>query len=137
MSSVFATGRFDRSPATAGLVVGDLAIIVGLLWMGSLRHNNNPVENPPLFVDTLAPFFIGWVVASLLLGAYSRRARRSFSDAALLVGGAWVVASLIGAGLRATSLFHGGSPLSFVLVVTGLGLVSLVLWRGLVTTVTS
>ncbi|WP_049971039.1 DUF3054 domain-containing protein [Haladaptatus cibarius] len=136
MSSVFATGRFDRSPATAGLVLGDLVVIIGLLWMGSLRHNTDPITSPLLFADTLAPFLIGWVVASLVLGTYSRRARRSLRDAALLGGGAWVVASLIGAGLRATSLFHGNSPLSFVLVVTGLGLVALVCWRGLAAAIT-
>ncbi|SIQ96643.1 Protein of unknown function [Haladaptatus litoreus] len=136
MSSVFATGRFDRSPATAGLVIGDVVVITGLLWMGSLRHDVNPMETPLLFADTLAPFLIGWVVASLVLGAYSGRARRSLRDAALLGGGTWIIAALIGTGLRATSLFHGNSPLSFVLVVTGLGLVSVVIWRGLVAAVT-
>ncbi|WP_266076367.1 DUF3054 domain-containing protein [Haladaptatus caseinilyticus] len=136
MSSAFAAGRFDRSPATAGLVVGDLVVLVGLLWMGSLRHNANPIKSPLAFADTVAPFLIGWILASVLVGVYSKRARRSVRDAALLAGGTWVIASLIGAGLRATTVFHGDSPLSFVLVVMGLGLVAFVFWRGLVAAVT-
>ncbi len=136
MSSVFGVRRFDRSPATAGLVVGDLLVLSGLLLMGSLRHNENPIETPLLFADTVAPFLVGWIVASLLVGAYSKRARQSPRAAALFGGGTWIVASLIGAGLRATSLFHGDSPLSFVLVVTGIGLVFFVIWRGVVAVVT-
>ncbi|WP_435153128.1 DUF3054 domain-containing protein [Haladaptatus sp. DFWS20] len=136
MSSAFATGRFDRSPTTAGLGIGDLLVILGLLWMGSLRHNENPIATPLLFADTVAPFLIGWIIASLLVGAYSTQARQSVRDAVRFGGGAWIIASLIGAGLRATSLFHGDAPLSFVLVVTGIGLVFLVTWRGLVAAVT-
>lgn len=131
MSSVFGARRFDRSSATAGLAIGDLLMLLILLGMGSLRHNENPIEVPLLFADTVAPFLVGWIVASVIVGAYSARAQRSVRDAALFGGGTWIVASLIGAGLRATPLFHGNAPLMFVAVVTGIGLVLFVVWRGL------
>jgi hypothetical protein len=37
--------------------------------------------------------------------------------------------------LRATSFFHGDSPLAFVLVVTGTGVVFLATWRATVAAV--
>jgi hypothetical protein len=46
--------------------------------------------------------------------------------------GAWVLAAIVGLALRSTSLFHGDVPLSFALVVTGIGVASFSAWRGLV-----
>ncbi|WP_227376141.1 DUF3054 domain-containing protein [Haladaptatus halobius] len=131
MSSVFGSRRFDRSQATAGLVVGDLLVLATFLAIGELRHDVNPITSPLVFADTIAPFFIGWLVAALALGTYGSRARQSVRDAVLLAGGTWIVAASIGLLLRSTRFFHGDSPLTFAAVVTGFGLLFFVVWRGL------
>lgn len=129
MSNAIGVRRLDRSPATAALALGDLVVLVGLLAAGFLQHNPSIVDAPVRFADTLAPFLVGWFVASLVVGAYSPRARRSVPSAALVGGATWVVAALVGATLRSTSFFHGSAPLTFVAVVGGLGLVAFVTWR--------
>jgi hypothetical protein len=129
MSNAIGVRRVDRSPATAALAFGDLVVLVGLLAAGFLQHNPSIVGAPVRFADTLAPFLIGWLVASFVVGAYGPRARRSVPSGALVGGATWVVAALVGAGLRSTSFFHGSAPLTFVLVVGGLGLVAFVTWR--------
>lgn len=100
-----------------GLV--DLLAIVTMLWVGELRHGNDPVVSPWLFVDTLIPFLVGWFVASYALGAYSSTTRDGYRPAVLQVLVAWFAANVIGQALRATDLFHGGSQLSFFLVMLG------------------
>lgn len=129
MSSAFETRRFDRSSTTAGLVIGDLVVLLVLLTMGALRHHEHPVQNPLYFAGTVAPFLVGWVLASLVVGLYSYRARQSVRSSVLFAAGTWVVAALIGSALRATSYFHGESPLTFVLVMLGFGLLFVTVWR--------
>ena len=134
MSNVdgFSFFRLDRSPGTLLLAVGDLLVLVGFLAVGELRHGIHPVESPLIVADTVAPFLLGWVVAALAVGAYAPGAMRSVRTAVVRAAGAWVGAAAIGLALRSTTLFHGGSPLSFALVVTGTGVVSFGLWRGVV-----
>ncbi|ODR82773.1 hypothetical protein BG842_17130 [Haladaptatus sp. W1] len=129
MSSAFGTRRFDRSSTTAGLVIGDVVVLVVLLAIGAMRHNENILARPVYFAGTVAPFLIGWIIASLVVGLYSSRARRSVRSSVLFADGTWVIAALIGAGLRATSFFHGESPLTFVLVMLGFGLLFMTVWR--------
>lgn len=128
----FLASRFDRSSATASLAVGDLLVVVGFLVVGELRHGVNPVESPLVVADTVAPFLVGWVVAALAVGAYAPGATRSVESAVLRATGAWVGAAAIGLALRATPYFHGNSPLTFALVVTGMGVVFLSAWRATV-----
>lgn len=124
--------RFDRSSGTALLAVGDLLVLVGFLVLGELRHDVNPVESPLVVADTVAPFFIGWVVAALAAGAYAPDATRTVRVAVLRVVGAWVLAAAIGLALRSTALFHGSAPLSFALVVITVGAVAFSAWRATV-----
>lgn len=124
--------RLDRSPGTARLAVGDLLVLVGFLVLGELRHDVNPIASPLVVADTIAPFLLGWVVAALAAGAYAPGATRTVRAAVLRAASAWVGAAAIGLALRATPLFHGGSPLPFVLVVTGMGVVCSGAWRGAV-----
>ena len=125
----FLRSRFDRSPGTGRLAVGDLLVLAGFLTVGALRHGTSPVTQPLVVADTIAPFLVGWIVASLTVGTYASGATRTPRVAAVRAAGAWVVAAAIGLALRATTLFHGNSPLSFALVVTGIGIVSFVVWR--------
>ena len=124
--------RFDRSSATARLAAGDLLVIIGFLVVGELRHDVNPVESPLVVADTVAPFLVGWIVAALAVGAYAPGATRTVKAAVLRIAAAWVGASAIGLALRATPYFHGDSPVSFALVVTGMGAAFLAAWRATV-----
>jgi hypothetical protein len=122
-------GRIDLSSTSLGLAIGD-AILIGLFIVsGEIRHGVDPITQTGVVIDTALPFYIGWIIASLALGAYSRAARETLKRAALTAVGTWIVAALIGQGLRATSLFHGGFEIAFVLVSIGVGLVLLVPWR--------
>lgn len=122
----FAT--FDRR-ALRRFGVVDLVAILAMLWAGQLRHGNDPLVVPFLYFDTLAPFLIGWIVASFAFGAYSAETLNGYTAAVLPTLVAWFVGNTIGQGLRATSLFHGGTELSFYLVMFGFVGVTLVLGR--------
>ena len=113
---------------TAGLplAVGDLLAILGVLTIGMVQHNTLTPDRAP---GVYAPFVIGWVVAAVAIGAYSAGAGESAKAAIPLGLRAWVVAALIGFGLRAT-IFPGGLAAAFVaitLVLTG-GLIAGVRW---------
>ena len=118
--------RVDSSAGTGRLALGDLLLLVGLLVAGSLQHN---ATDPLRIAGTIAPFLLGWVVGSIVAGAYAPGATENPKTAAIRATGAWLVAAAIGMLLRATSFFHGSSPPAFVLVVTGFGLVCFVVWR--------
>ena len=124
--------RFDRSPGTAVLAFGDLLVLASFLTAGSLTHGVDPVTMPGRVAGTVAPFLVGWVVAALAVGAYAPGATRTVRTAVPRAAGAWVAAAVIGLALRATPYFHGDAPLTFALVVTGVGVVSFSLWRGAV-----
>jgi hypothetical protein len=123
----------QRSRLHGGLFVGDVVVIVGLLVAGMLRHNELPWAVPERAVLVIGPFLLSWLVVSYVLGAYTGDARRSVIDATENAAGTWLVAALVGAGLRSTPYLPGSSPLSFVAVVIGVGTVGLAAWRGGVT----
>lgn len=120
-------GRIDRSRTSTLLAVGDLALITLFVIIGELQHNNS-LSNPTWVLNTLVPFFIGWLIAAPLVGAYSRTARRSVKQAVLLTVGSWFPAALIGQLLRAT-VFGGNLALAFVNVSLLVGTALLVPWR--------
>lgn len=121
--------RFDRSAVTALLLVVDLAIITAQLSYGLVVHGTDPLAAPLYTAETVAPFLLGWLLVAPTLGVYTARIRGSFIETTLSVGIAWVVAVLIGVGLRATPWFVGDAPLAFVLVTVGTGLATLLPWR--------
>jgi hypothetical protein len=113
---------------TAGLplAVGDLLAILGVLTIGMLQHSTLTATRAP---GVYAPFVIGWLVGAVIIGAYSAGAGESAKAAIPLGLRAWVVAALIGFGLRAT-IFPGGLAVAFVaitLVLTG-GLIAGFRW---------
>ncbi|WP_137283401.1 DUF3054 domain-containing protein [Halorussus salinisoli] len=128
----FLRSRVDRSPGTARLALGDLLVLASFLTAGSLSHGYDPITMPGRVAGTIAPFLVGWVVAALVVGAYAPGATRTVQTAVTRVTGTWVLASAIGLALRSTAFFHGDAPLSFALVVTGIGTVSFSAWRALV-----
>lgn len=123
----------ERSRHHGALLVGDVAVIVLLLSAGMVRHNENPLVMPERAVLVVGPYLLGWVVAAALAGTYTSRASDSGADSVANVVGTWFVATLVGSTLRGTQFFPGHAPLTFVVVVGGLGAVALAIWRGLVT----
>lgn len=130
MSSAVASlrTRIDAS-TTLALAIGDLALVSLFVVLGELQHGYDLVAQFGHVVGTAIPFFIGWLLASALVGVYAPTVYRSVRTAITHTALAWVGAALIGQALRATPLFHGTFALTFVLVSIGVGLVLLVPWR--------
>ena len=105
--------------AALPLAVGDLLAILGVLTYGMIEH---ATFLPERALGVYAPFLIGWAVGAVLIGAYSAGAAESAKAAIPLGIRAWVLAALVGFGLRWTPLFPGGLDPIFViitLVLTG------------------
>lgn len=124
--------RFDRSAMTVLLLVVDAALIAGQLSYGLVIHGTAPLADPLYTAETIAPFLVGWLLVAPMLGVYTARVRESLVETALAVTIAWIVAALIGVGLRATPWLVGGAPPTFVLVTVVTGLATLLPWRLLV-----
>lgn len=124
-------GRIDRSTTSLTVAGGDVILIGLFVLAGELRHYSIDflVANPGRILGTALPFYVGWLIAAVTFGAYSRSARESPLRAAGIAGGTWIVATLIGQALRATSVFHGDFAVAFFLVSVGVGLMLLVPWR--------
>ena len=104
-------GRVDA--AALRLAVGDLVAILGVLTYGMIQHGTLLPERA---VGVYAPFLIGWGVAAVLIGAYSAGAAESAKAAVPLGVRAWVLAALVGFGLRWTPVFPGELAIPFVLI---------------------
>jgi len=128
----YVAARVDPTPLSAGLAVGDVLAIGAFVVAGEIRHGTDPVANPLLVADTLAPFLLGWALAALLGGLYTTDALKNPRRVLSWTVPAWVLATLVGHGLRATELFHGGTTLGFIAVTLGLGGALVVGWRLLV-----
>lgn len=113
----------------------DLLGMLAMLWIGELRHGNDPLTSPFLYIDTLIPFLVGWLVAAYALSAYGEQTLGSYRNAVGYALVAWFVGNTIGQGLRASTFFHGGTELSFFLVMFIFVGISLTAGRVLVITV--
>jgi len=127
-------GRVAVSPRTAGLAAGDALAILAFVLAGEVSHYSTAfvLANPGYVLGTYAPFLLGWAVVAPLAGLYDGRRGEGLAGArrsALRGGGAWVLAALIGQGLRATALFDGGAAPTFVLVSLVVGGVLVAGWR--------
>lgn len=131
------TRSFEVSDLARAAV--DPIAIAGFVYLGELSHGNDPLVVPWLYLDTLAPFLIGWAAVAMAAATvgYSPLASRAPVRTAAAGVGLWIPACLIGLGLRSSSLFHGGAPLAFALVALGIGgaavavgrVAAVLLWR--------
>ncbi|MXV60725.1 DUF3054 family protein [Natronorubrum sp. JWXQ-INN-674] len=130
MDSAVQTG--GRSQAvdreTLALGVGDVVLLAGLILVGQLSHNVNPIEQPLASLETVAPFVIGWLVIAAIAGTYTRDVASSVTRAARQITVTWIAAANVGLILR-TALFGETAAPPFPLVITGFGLLLLVGWR--------
>lgn len=121
--------RVDRSRATLGLFVGDVAAITLFVVLGELSHNINPITAATyVLTNTLSPFLLGWVLVAIPLGMYGAATREPTRRVALRTAGAWLGADAIAQAIRATPYIQGGSSLRAILVF---GLVSFLVGGGL------
>ncbi|MGM0606675.1 MAG: DUF3054 domain-containing protein [Halobacteriota archaeon] len=111
------------------LVFGDLFAILGVLTYGMIDHST--FGDPLHAALVYAPFLVGWLLASPLIGAYSAGAAESAKAAIPLGVRAWVLAALVGFGLRWTPVFPGSLAIPFVLITFVLVGVLIGAWRWL------
>lgn len=124
-------GRLDASARTLGVAVGDVVVIGLLIVAGEIRHWGSDwvVANPGAVAETALPFYVGWVLAAVAVGAYAASTFSTPKRAILVPAAAWVVAATIGALLRGTGLFSGNFALTFLAVMIGFGLLAITPWR--------
>lgn len=122
----------EATPQSALLAVGDLLAIGTFVYVGEVNHGFPPPSYPGRFVGTLVPFLVGWGLVAVFAGLYTRAATVTTRRAVGLAVGGWLAAIPVAHGLRATSLFHGGFAVAFVVVSAVVGAALLAVWRGAV-----
>lgn len=125
--------RPELSPVTAGLVLGDVALIALFVALGVVQHYSVALL-PTRLPGALTPFLIGWLPASLLAGVYAPVIRRNRRRVVVRTALAWVGAVVVGQSIRATEYFAGDAAPTFVAVSLAVGLALLVPWRAAVAT---
>lgn len=111
------------------LVVSDVVLLATLILFGQWSHGIDPVSDPAATVETMLPFITGWLIVSLLAGAYDRDVISAPIESARLAAIAWLAGANIGLILRSSPVFDGSGDWPFNLVITGFGLLALVGWR--------
>lgn len=129
MASYDADVRDDGGAESLSLLGGDVLVIALFVTAGSLNHGISPLSEPLAVAETVAPFLVGWFVAAPLVRVHERGAVATPRRAARLAAGAWLGAANVGLLLRGSPYFTGGTTWPFPLVMTGVGLLSLVSWR--------
>lgn len=112
-----------------GLGVVDVALLAGFVTYGHLHHGGDPLADPAGTVEAVAPFLLGWIVASALAGVYRRAIARDPIRIARLSALCWLAAANVGLLLRNSPYLDGGTAYPFPLVMTGVGLLVLLPWR--------
>ncbi|QFU83688.1 DUF3054 domain-containing protein [Natronorubrum aibiense] len=128
-SAVQTTDRsrgIDRETLLLG--VCDVGLLAGLVIVGQLSHDVNPITQPVASLEAIAPFIIGWLVVAAVIGLYTQSAASSVAQAARLTTATWLGAANIGLLLR-QGVFGDTAAWPFPLVITGFGLLLLVGWR--------
>ena len=120
------SASIDRE--TLLLAAGDIGLLVGLVLVGQLSHNVNPIDQPIASLEAIAPFVIGWLAVAALAGLYTQSVASSVSQTVRLTTVTWIAAANVGLLLRQT-VFGDTAAWPFPLVITGFGLLLLVGWR--------
>lgn len=119
-------GTATRERVAAGIV--DIVLIAGLVLLGRVSHEGNPLAEPLASLETVTPFVVGWLVVALFAGVYSR-GRPERSHGFRLTTVAWIAAANVGLMIRGSPLFEGGTTWPFPVVITVTGLIVLLGWR--------
>ncbi|MFB6361620.1 MAG: DUF3054 domain-containing protein [Halobacteriales archaeon] len=125
MASDWFGGRLEASRRTAGLLIGDFAMIGLFVLLGELRHSGTLASG----IETFMQFGIGWLLVSLLARVYDSRALASPRQAVVQIVITWVLAALIGQLVRLVMTPGNLILPSFVAVSIGFGGLFLGIWR--------
>jgi hypothetical protein len=136
MSTTYLRSQIEPTSLAAGLAVGDVLALSTFVAAGRVRHLGTPIGDPVSFLDTLAPFLIGWGLAAVVGGLYTSDALLSPRRAVSWALPAWILALVVGMGLRATPLFTGGAAPAFVIVTLVTGGALVIGWRVLAAVLT-
>jgi hypothetical protein len=128
-TSTYLQSRAEASGLSAVLLTGDLLAIGGFVAAGRLQHLGTPIGDPTAYVETLVPFLVGWAVAAVLGGLYTRDAVLFPRRAVGWTLPAWVVTVVVAMALRATPQLRGGVAPTFVVVTLLVGGVLVLGWR--------
>lgn len=96
MARVLFGGRVVLTRRMALVAFVDNLAIALFVGLGELRHAGTLVGG----VETYLEFLLGWVIATVILRAYTPRAISTPRRAALRGGQAWFVAALLGQIIR-------------------------------------
>ncbi|WP_436343727.1 DUF3054 domain-containing protein [Natronorubrum sp. FCH18a] len=110
------------------LAAGDIGLLAGLVIVGQLSHDVNPIDQPITSLEAIAPFVIAWLAVAALAGLYTRSVESSVLQVTRLTTVTWIAAANVGLLLR-QSVFGDTAAWPFPLVITGFGLLLLVGWR--------
>jgi len=123
--------QFEPPRSTAGIAVllGDLAVIAGLVTVGLLSHNiPDPWQYPGYLLSRITPFMLGWLLVAPFFGLFGADRLGSYRSVATFLLPAWICAAVVGATVRALATSGGAGPV-FVAVMSGFGLLVLLPWR--------
>jgi hypothetical protein len=129
--SLTASIQFEPPRSTAGIAVllGDLAVIAGLVMVGLLSHNiPDPWQYPGYLLSRITPFMLGWLIVAPFFGLFGDDRLGSYRNTVAFLLPAWICAAVVGATVRAVATSGGAGPV-FVAVMSGFGLLTLLPWR--------
>jgi|TARA_B100001971_G_C18168661_1_gene525764 hypothetical protein len=121
--------KFDISSLSPLLITGDILILMAFMILGQLSHDMIPWKRPDRYLMGILPFFIGWLIAAPIIGAYSYDSLSSPINAAKYAAIAWFFADLLAMLIRGLPFMPGGVAISFFLVSYFIGAIMLVSWR--------
>lgn len=126
------TEKFTFCPA---LLAGDYLVILLFVFIGQRDHDMDIVASlPSLFMISVA-VILPWAAAAIPLGvmrlpdSHTAAARWSWFGR---VAAAWLIAAPLGVVIRALVRNLTVIPVAFLLVMLGLGVISILAWRALV-----
>jgi len=121
--------RPPRTRRGVAVLLGDLAVITGLVTVGLLSHNiPEPWGSPGYFFSRVAPFLLGWLLVSPFFGLFETDRLDSYRETVQVLIPAWICAALLGVAIRAVATTGGAAPV-FIAVMSGFGLLALSPWR--------
>lgn len=122
--------RIDPTQTTLGVAVGDFVAITAFVVVGqAVGHGGDPLGNPVAVLEAATPFYVAWILVSLLGGLYTRDALVTVRRAASWSTPAWIFGVVIAQLVRATPLFSGNASVVFALVSIVIGGVFVIGWR--------
>lgn len=121
--------RVESSSLVARLAVGDALALTAFFAIGTHHHGLEPIADPTVVAEGVAPFLLTWALAAVVAGLYTDEAVRSPARAVAVTTPAWVLAALAGHGLRGTELVRGTTTWTFVAVTLVAGGVLVIGWR--------